>query len=244
MKNMSLPTETRTLFSEESLGITRLLDRRDQYKKQFENLEDGFRKKMQNYVDSPNEMIFSEDLKSMIHLAESTPADKELLVNMIKKYNSQPGEMRFSNFTFGPVVMRSLYHLNAADEALKLFTDPEFAGFFNQLTSYQVLLQLLYKNKRYADMRSVYDTIKETVTEGRVHPKNGLILVTAGCYKEVKEEKKIAMIFLYFLFLLLFVLFLFYFHLRKMSNFILFFRILRKACPTRWQFCEIWTHVA
>lgn len=141
---------------------------------------------MKSYVDNDaTGMIFTEDLKVMLHLAESTPEDKELIVKMLKKFNSQSSEMRFTTFLFGPIVMRSLYRLNEPDLAIELFYDEAFSTFFNQLSSYQIFLDLLYCNKRYEEIIKVYDTIRTRVTHEKVHPRNSLILVTAACYKLV-----------------------------------------------------------
>lgn len=64
-------------------------------------------------------MIFTEDLKNMIHLAE--PDDITLVTNMMKKFNKQNKELRFGSFVFGPVVMRMFYYFNKPVEALEVF---------------------------------------------------------------------------------------------------------------------------
>lgn len=71
------------LYSPASLGITGYLQSRKRTKEQFANFADKFRTKMKDFVADPKNMVFTEDLKNMVHMAE--PTDLELIVNMIKK---------------------------------------------------------------------------------------------------------------------------------------------------------------
>ncbi|KMQ97547.1 pentatricopeptide repeat-containing protein 2 [Lasius niger] len=138
---------------------------------------------MQEICDKDSSMIFTEDLKSMLHLAQKKPEDIELLVRMIAKFNSQNKELRFGTFIFGPVVMRTFYYLDEPDLAFTAFKDPQFDNFFDQMISYQILLCLLYKHGKYSEMRDVYNIIKNKNLDGG-YPRNSLILVLAACYKE------------------------------------------------------------
>lgn len=154
------------------------------FRNQFLNVENTFRSKMEEVCNTDSSMIFTEDLKSMLHLAQKKPEDIELLIKMLTKFNKQTKEMRFGTFMFGPVVMRTLYYLNEPDLAYTAFKDPKFENFFDQFVSYQILLSLLYKHGKYTEMRDVYDMIKDKdMADG--YPRNSLILVMAGCYKEV-----------------------------------------------------------
>lgn len=177
----------RFLYSERSLGLQGYENARLNFRNQFLNVEDTFRTKMQEVCESESSMIFTEDLKSMLHLAQKKPEDIELLIKMITKFNKQNKEMKFGTFIFGPVVMRTLYYLDEPELALTAFKDPQFENFFDQFISYQILLCLLYKHKKYAEMREVYDIIKtKRIVNG--YPKNSSILVMAACYKENTPE--------------------------------------------------------
>ncbi|XP_043287812.1 pentatricopeptide repeat-containing protein 2, mitochondrial-like isoform X1 [Venturia canescens] len=177
--------QKRTLYDKQALGLNAYLSTRKYYQKQFLNLEEEFRNKMETYVaNDATGMIFTEDLKVMLHLIEKTPRDLNLIMKMLEKFNNQSCETRFGNYTFGPIVMRALYNLNEWECALNLFNNPEYTVFFNQLMTYQILMDLLYENKQYVEMRRVYNTIQTRITEGTVHPRNALLLVTAACYKE------------------------------------------------------------
>lgn len=92
--------------------------------------------------------------------------------------------MRFGNFIFGPIVMRMFHHLKNESRALECFLNPELAGFFDQLVSYQLLVDMLYESGRYADVRSVFDAIKSRQIQGGMYPKHVVVIVFAACYKE------------------------------------------------------------
>ncbi|KYN37180.1 Pentatricopeptide repeat-containing protein 2 [Trachymyrmex septentrionalis] len=177
----------RFLYSEKSLGLQGYENARLNFRNQFLNVENTFRNKMEEVCNTDSSMIFTEDLKSMLHLAQKTSEDIELLIKMLTKFNNQTKEMRFGTFIFGPVVMRTLYYLDEPDLAFTAFKDPKFENFFEQLVSYQILLTLLYKHKKYTEMREIYDMIKnKDLPDG--YPKNSLILVMAACYKENTPE--------------------------------------------------------
>lgn len=175
----------RFLYSDKSLGLGNYENARLNFHNQFLNVENAFRVKMKEVCETDSNMIFTEDLKSMLHLAQKKPEDVELLVKMIAKFNSQNKELRFGTFIFGPVVMRTFYYLDEPDLALTAFKDPKFDSFFDQLISFQILLSLLYKHGKYVEMRDVYDIIKTKHLENNPQPRNALILVMAACYKEV-----------------------------------------------------------
>ena len=73
----------RNLYSPTALGIDGFLQTRKRAKEQFTSYADKFRNKMNEFVDSKEQMIFTEDLKNMIHLAE--PTDLKLILGMIQR---------------------------------------------------------------------------------------------------------------------------------------------------------------
>lgn len=139
-------------------------------------------KKMQEFVtEESKNMVFSEDLKNMVHLAEKQ--DLPLVIKIMEKYILQSNELKFGNYIFGPVVMRMFYHLEDIDTALQCFKDNKFAEFFNQMISYQLLLDLLYNNGRYQDVLDVFEIMKERRTGNNFYPKFSMVLVYAALYK-------------------------------------------------------------
>jgi len=177
----------RTLYSDQSLGLQGYENARLNFRNQFLNVENTFRSKMEEVCNTDSSMIFTEDLKSMLHLAQKKSEDIELLIKMLTKFNNQSKEMRFGTFIFGPVVMRTFYYLDEPELAFTAFKDPKFENFFDQLISYQILLSLLYKHGKYAEMRDVYDIVKTKYMESG-YPRNSFILAMAACYKENTPE--------------------------------------------------------
>ncbi|KAM3963187.1 pentatricopeptide repeat-containing protein 2, mitochondrial [Aphomia sociella] len=175
-------TQVHQLYSPAALGIDGYLQARKRIKDQFANFSEKFRTKMNAFVSDQKSMIFTEDLKNMVHMAE--PTDIELIVNMVKKFNSQTTEFRFGSFIFGPVVMRMFHFLDAPNEALKCFEDPVNNRFFDQLVSYQILLDLLYNHEMYDEMYKVYEVVKEKQINMTKYPKYPVILILAACYKQ------------------------------------------------------------
>lgn len=68
------------------MGFDQFLLQCERSKVQLSNIAEKFKLKMDEYsVDDSKTMIFTEDLKNMIHIAE-TQEDVDLLIKMMKKY--------------------------------------------------------------------------------------------------------------------------------------------------------------
>ncbi|KAI4467425.1 pentatricopeptide repeat-containing protein 2 mitochondrial [Holotrichia oblita] len=172
----------RGLYSASSLGLDTFIEQQDRVRNQLLNIQDKFKTKMiENTTEESKNIIFSEDLKNMIHIA--TDADIEIVINMMKKFNKQNKELRFGNFVFGAVVMRMFYVLNKPKEALECFKSPDLEGFFDQLISYQLLCDLLYENQLYKDILECFNIIQDRQVGGMKYPRNIVVLVIAACYK-------------------------------------------------------------
>lgn len=172
----------RTLYSPVTLGIDAYIQQRARTDAQLGNISEKFRIKMEEYAsENSKNMIFTEDLKNMIHLA--TEDDITLIIQMMNKFNEQNKQLRFGNFVFGPVVMRMLHHLQKPAIALECFNSPKLEGFFEQLITYQLLLDLLYEHKMYKEMLTTYEKIQSRQIEGTKYPRNIIVLLMAACYK-------------------------------------------------------------
>lgn len=191
------------------MGLDNYMDLRKNITNQFQSVSETFRAKMTEFTTEDNKsLIFTEDLKAMLHIVENKEDDINLTKKMIKKFHSQNNELRFGNYIFGPVVMRTCYYLDNPDMALQLFKDPQLDGFFDQLTSYQILMALLLKHEKYLEMREVYDVIRNKNTGNVVYPYNSTLLLIIGCYKEV----------LFYSRFYIFNLFLFFFMIYRLLN--------------------------
>ncbi|CAH1102315.1 unnamed protein product [Psylliodes chrysocephalus] len=185
----------RQLYAKSSLGLDGFEHTCQITQQQLENIADKFKEKMLENInnDSNKNMVFTEDLKNMIHVS-TDEKDLELVVTMIKKFNSQNRELRFGSFIFGPVVMRLFYLHNRPDLAVECFKCPELNGFFDQIISYQLLLDLLFENQKYEEMLECVDLIKEKQLEGIRYPRNVVVLTMAACYKlNTKESLEYAL---------------------------------------------------
>ncbi|XP_044265065.1 pentatricopeptide repeat-containing protein 2, mitochondrial-like [Tribolium madens] len=178
---------TRFIYAKATLGLDGFAEQSKQIHQQMDNIAEKFREKMTVYSsqDSQN-MIFTEDLKNMIYLAENDD-DIDLVIKMAKKFNSQNKELRFGNFVFGPVIMRMFYTHNKPDLALECFKAPELNGIFDQLITYQILLDMLYENGRYQEILDTFEVIKGRQLEIK-YPRNCVVLVMAACYKMNSKE--------------------------------------------------------
>ncbi len=77
------------MYAVEALGVDGYVSQRERIKTQFTGMSDKFRGKMQEYSTSDSKnMVFTEDLKNMVHLVESSPDDLQLVLQMMKKYGS------------------------------------------------------------------------------------------------------------------------------------------------------------
>jgi len=77
------------------------------------------------------------------------------------------------------------YNLNEPQMALETFKDPELEGFFDQLTTYQILCDLLYTNKMYNEILELFEIIKTKQVQGSKFPRNVIILVFGACFEMV-----------------------------------------------------------
>ncbi|XP_021943811.1 pentatricopeptide repeat-containing protein 2, mitochondrial [Folsomia candida] len=174
----------RTLFAVQALGVDGYEKQRERTVQQFAGMTDKFREKMKEFSTTGSKnMIFTEDLKNMVHMIEDNPEDMALVLQMMKRFNQQNRHLRFGNFVFGPVVMRMYHFLNQPTQALQAFKDPELEGFFDQLATYQVLCDLLYNNAMYQEVIDVFEIVKSKQVQGTKYPRNVLVIVFASCYK-------------------------------------------------------------
>lgn len=72
--------------------------------------------------------------------------------------------------------------------------NPEMDGFFDQLMSFQILMDLLLKNEMYEEVIQVFDVIQKKQVQGSKFPKNAVVLVLAACYKLVSKQNYVVII--------------------------------------------------
>lgn len=146
-------------------------------------IENTFRERMKEICEKDDGIIFTEDLKAMIHLVQPNEQDMTLLTNMLKKYIQKHEENKIGSFVFGPVVMRMFYHLNQPEYALQAFENEYLRNSFNYRSSFRTLMCLLYKNNMFKEMKNVYDKVLNS--NGINFIGNNNVLMYAACLKEV-----------------------------------------------------------
>lgn len=175
---------TRTIFGDSYLNMEHYLNIREKVTMQLHGKKDQFTARIKNYLNSSTHgMIYSSDLKHMVHLAENNPEDLSLIIAMMKKFSKQNEELRFDSYTFGPVVMRMFYHLNVPDVVCQVLKDPELVSFFDQITSYTIAMTLLYNHGRYFEVLDLFDALLSRQFNAANFPREAMIIMSAACYK-------------------------------------------------------------
>lgn len=83
---MLTTSKTRSLYSASSLGLDNYVGTRERVQNYLVDNGDKFRSKMNEFVeDNSRNMIFTEDLKNMVHIVEKNDADIDLTVRMVQK---------------------------------------------------------------------------------------------------------------------------------------------------------------
>ncbi|XP_076293301.1 pentatricopeptide repeat-containing protein 2, mitochondrial [Lasioglossum baleicum] len=186
-KNNILNVGVRYMYTEKALGITSYESTRQIYRNQFISIESTFRSKMKEVCDSTDGVIFTEDLKAMLHLIQKNEDDLVLIRKMIEKYQASNKDLKFGSYVFGTVVMRMYYYLNEPKTALDTFNEVSQTSLFNQRTSVNILMCLLYKNNMYAEIRELFNFAINN-EEWKEVTKNCLLVLCSACYKENTPE--------------------------------------------------------
>ena len=187
-------SSVRFLYSDQFLGIDKFIEARQRTTTRLGNMRGSFMERMKLQVNSSMPaMVFTEDLKTVIHACEDKPEDIELCVQMMKKFHKQNSELRFGTFVFGPVTMR-LFHLMRKHELVASFSkDSDLKGFFDQLKSYFLSMDLYFKSGMYKEVLEAFEELRGKQLADTKYPRDPLVLATAACYKiNTPETFKIA----------------------------------------------------
>ena len=177
---------TRNLYSEEHLGIPNFRRQRMLANERFgETMKGQYIERLKEAIQESSQPVFSDDIKTLITLAESK-ADIDLLVEMLRKYQKQSNELK-PDFRFGPLVMRALTLTNQVDLALQLYKDNDLKQLFDQFTSVWLLLDLLYEDARCFDAVAIYEEFCQRHQETTI-PAALTTLALASCYKMASDE--------------------------------------------------------
>ncbi|XP_069792895.1 pentatricopeptide repeat-containing protein 2, mitochondrial [Narcine bancroftii] len=126
-----------------------------------------------------NELILKDDLKMLLHLCQ-TPADVEVAKDVIYRYHAENKNMTFGEFKFGPLFVRLCYELGLDETAEEMVKDQNLMGFFNDATSFSLLMDMLFIKESYERALGV---LLEMKNQGIKFSKDTYIMAFAVCYK-------------------------------------------------------------
>ncbi|XP_053887831.1 pentatricopeptide repeat-containing protein 2, mitochondrial isoform X1 [Malaclemys terrapin pileata] len=107
-----------------------------------------------------NRMIRRDELKALLHLCQ-TPDDVEIAKNVIYRYHAENRNVTFGEFKFGPLFMRLCYELDLEVPAIELIKDQTLHSFFSDGTSFNILMDMLFKKGRYESALEVLGEMKK-----------------------------------------------------------------------------------
>lgn len=187
-------SNVRCLYTDPFLGIDKFIEARQRTTTRLGNMRGSFMERMKNQVNSPMPtMIFTEDLKTVIHACEDNKEEIELCIQMMKKFHKQNSELRFGTFVFGPVAMRLFHYMRKSELVASFAKDPELAGFFDQLKSYLLSMDLYFKSGMYQEVLDAFEELRSKRLADTKFPRDPMVLATGACYKiNTPETFKIA----------------------------------------------------
>ncbi|XP_040014331.1 pentatricopeptide repeat-containing protein 2, mitochondrial [Xiphias gladius] len=126
-----------------------------------------------------NELILRDELKLLLHLCQSAE-DMLIARDAIYRYHTENRNLAHGEFKFGPLFMRLCYELGLEDMAAATLTDESMRGFFNDATSFNIAIDMLFTKGCYENALEVLRTMKN---QGVPFNKDTQTLAAGTCYK-------------------------------------------------------------
>lgn len=147
--------DKRNIYNQYSLDMYKLKYLTKTKLEQLGSEKDNYIKRIQKYVDGGDfSSILRDDFISLIGLAENEQ-HIELLEKILEVKSSDP---MMDRAALGSMMIRVYYKLNLVDRAYNIIKDTQkFANFFDQLTSYKIVMTMLFDNGRYEQVLEFYD---------------------------------------------------------------------------------------
>lgn len=139
---------------------------------------DVFRETVKITLKSEKSCVTAADLRKMLHLVEKNDTDLSLLKSMVESYHDRLRGTE--SYTFGPIIMRTFHYLDEPHAALEAVNNPKFKKLYDQPKTFAILVDLLYENHMYKEVRDVYDYLRHRPVSKLV-----ITVVVMACYKEV-----------------------------------------------------------
>ncbi|XP_042365345.1 pentatricopeptide repeat-containing protein 2, mitochondrial [Plectropomus leopardus] len=138
------------------------------------NIIEQFSEKLQR-----KELILRDELKLLLHLCQSTD-DMMIARDAIYRYHAENRNMAYGDFKFGPLFMRLCYELGLEGLAASSITDQNMKGFFNDSTSFNIAIDMLFTKGYFENAMEVLKTMRN---QGVTFNKDTVILASGTCYK-------------------------------------------------------------
>ncbi|XP_071379441.1 pentatricopeptide repeat-containing protein 2, mitochondrial [Centroberyx affinis] len=138
-----------------------------------------------NYIElfsqklQKNELILTDELKLLLHLCQSAD-DLVTARDAIYRYHAENRNLTYGEFKFGPLFMRLCYELGLEDMAAATITDKSMKGFFNDTTSFNIAIDMLFTKGSYENALEVLRSMKN---QGVPFNKDTFTLASGTCYK-------------------------------------------------------------
>ncbi|XP_028457810.1 pentatricopeptide repeat-containing protein 2, mitochondrial isoform X3 [Perca flavescens] len=126
-----------------------------------------------------NELILRDELKLLLHLCQSAD-DMVIARDAIYRYHAENRNLVYGEFKFGPLFVRLCYELGLEDLAAATLTDKNMREFFNDATSFNITLDMLFTKGSYENALEVLRTMRN---QGVPFNKDTLTLASGICYK-------------------------------------------------------------
>lgn len=161
-----------------------------------------FRKQLLNTETSLTHVEYG--LKNLLHIMNNSYADISILKDALRTLIHKRQDFEGDKYRFDSIVVRAFHYLNMPDEAIEvnhihqihlsnelnpflhcirfliqLFEDENLSQLFSQVTGYQILLDLLYENEKYADILRIYEDL---VSSGRLHKNKYIDVIVLATY--------------------------------------------------------------
>ncbi|XP_035663748.1 pentatricopeptide repeat-containing protein 2, mitochondrial-like isoform X1 [Branchiostoma floridae] len=128
--------------------------------------------------------LAENDVKHMLHTCR-TQEDFKLAEKALKSYHEQTQHIRRRHFRYGPVLMRCCQHLGLEEKALELVTDQSLQDIFLDVTTYCLLMHMLFTRSDYKGVLRVFELMHSRSIRANA---NAYKLAFAALYKQNTPE--------------------------------------------------------
>ncbi|XP_040197398.1 pentatricopeptide repeat-containing protein 2, mitochondrial [Rana temporaria] len=168
-------TGVRYLLTNNALKFDKFMEKKRSTTHYFQQNKEVYFETIQMKLQN-SEAISEKDLKPMFYLSENE-SDVQLTKKCLFRFYE---EAQTVEYKFGPLFLRLCHLLDLVDVAFELMMDESCRGAFSDYSSYNILLDMLYKHGQYERALEVLLKMKIQYLTLR---KDTYLLAFAICYK-------------------------------------------------------------